>query len=544
MHFLVAEGHMYFHGSSDCKQDYTKAAALYSKAAQNGNAEGIYNLAIMTIKGQGVKINIKLGVEMLEKASKLPGFLDSPLPINENIGVKEAQHYLGLLHQHGVFYKKNLKKAKEYYEIAIKNGSGYSANNLGIMFLDGEGVERDLKKAEMLFLNAAGKQDPNAYMNLTKLYIYKKDPFKAEESHKKSKDRKNMYSIMEDSTITKAINELKIMYREYNVSDEELIEFEKNNGYFNCTSNSHDKINKNNKNLTKEERLDRYFKNQNESRKIISNIIEDEFAEFEKIPKDKFLIKEEIKTEKPSESAIKEKLFYCSEKFDPVKLMAEHAQNPSKTTERLIKCLENLNQVFDSLNFIDTQTKFSKNTQNYFRDENSSLLSEIILKIKIALEAEISICESLYKYKTLLEPLTDSIINKQLSNDLDIGARLLKFYLNFHQFETNIKFLKLCIHKYPKYSLFYFFLGSMMCYLGKYEDSLNIYEKGLRIDPKNTDILYNKAAACRIIQKSETIAAYEAFLSKADKKDRKYPEALYVISVYLSAESAKKFPVN
>ncbi|CAF1620986.1 unnamed protein product, partial [Adineta ricciae] len=44
----VLQGHKYEHGDIDCKQDYEQAAKYFAKAASQGNAEGLYNLARLT----------------------------------------------------------------------------------------------------------------------------------------------------------------------------------------------------------------------------------------------------------------------------------------------------------------------------------------------------------------------------------------------------------------------------------------------------------------------------------------------------------------
>ncbi|CAF4160407.1 unnamed protein product, partial [Rotaria magnacalcarata] len=47
----VVKGHKYEHGDIDVKQDYEQAAKYFAKAASQGNAEGMYNLARLTDRG-------------------------------------------------------------------------------------------------------------------------------------------------------------------------------------------------------------------------------------------------------------------------------------------------------------------------------------------------------------------------------------------------------------------------------------------------------------------------------------------------------------
>ncbi len=54
----VFEGHAYRDGSLKQKIDYKKAVMCYEKAAKVNNAEGIFNLAMMNLKGYCVTLNI------------------------------------------------------------------------------------------------------------------------------------------------------------------------------------------------------------------------------------------------------------------------------------------------------------------------------------------------------------------------------------------------------------------------------------------------------------------------------------------------------
>lgn len=46
--FICQEAHKYAKGAKDYPQNYKKAAKLFSKAASQGNAEGMYNLGLLT----------------------------------------------------------------------------------------------------------------------------------------------------------------------------------------------------------------------------------------------------------------------------------------------------------------------------------------------------------------------------------------------------------------------------------------------------------------------------------------------------------------
>ena len=161
----VVQGHKYEHGDIDVKQDYEQAAKYFAKAASQGNAEGIYNLARLTDRGLGVQKNHNLALKLFEQAA-----MQSPqhpkLKTLPNIGVAESEHCLGLRYAEGIGVQKNLAIAAQWYQRAVDHGSAESANNLALMHQGGIGVGKDLQKAKQLFELSARKGDSNAMMNL------------------------------------------------------------------------------------------------------------------------------------------------------------------------------------------------------------------------------------------------------------------------------------------------------------------------------------------------------------------------------------------
>ncbi|CAM4797371.1 unnamed protein product [Rotaria magnacalcarata] len=170
----VVKGHKYEHGDIDVKQDYEQAAKYFAKAASQGNAEGMYNLARLTDRGLGVEKDHNFALKLLEEAAaqppKHPIFNAFP-----NLGVAEAEHSLGLRYAEGVVVHKNLVAAAYWYERAVDHGSAQSANNLALMYLHGTGVDKDLDKAEQLLQLSARRGDPNAMLTLATLLCGKND---------------------------------------------------------------------------------------------------------------------------------------------------------------------------------------------------------------------------------------------------------------------------------------------------------------------------------------------------------------------------------
>ncbi len=129
----VWQAHEYRDGSKNVKQDYEKAALFYGKASKDGNPEAMYNLALMHMKGKGVKLDFKMAISLLKKASELSPFRNGEMKI-PNVGVAEALHALGLAYEEGAYVERNYPLAADYFEKAVKLNYANSANNLGILF--------------------------------------------------------------------------------------------------------------------------------------------------------------------------------------------------------------------------------------------------------------------------------------------------------------------------------------------------------------------------------------------------------------------------
>ncbi|CAF3902214.1 unnamed protein product, partial [Adineta steineri] len=170
----VVKAHKYEHGDIDVKQDYEQAAKYFAKAARQGNAEGIYNLARLADRGLGVKKDHNLALKLYEQAASLPP--KHPIfKVIPNLGVAEAEHALGLRYAEGISVHKDLPTAAYWYQRAMEHGSGPAANNLALMYLHGTGVDKNLEKAEQLLELASKRGDPNAMLTLAGLLLHKND---------------------------------------------------------------------------------------------------------------------------------------------------------------------------------------------------------------------------------------------------------------------------------------------------------------------------------------------------------------------------------
>lgn len=116
-------------------------------------------------------------------------------PILNNLfaaGHPEAVWILGVLYSNGWGVEKDLKKAFELYDYSAKKGSVNSLNNLGYFYLNGIYVEIDYSKAFVSFEECSKSFHPLGINNLAFMYLnglhVNKDPLLAIEMFIKSSD--------------------------------------------------------------------------------------------------------------------------------------------------------------------------------------------------------------------------------------------------------------------------------------------------------------------------------------------------------------------
>jgi TPR repeat protein len=110
------------------KQDYSKALFFLEKSAEKGNHGAQYHLGEMYHHGYGVKVDLGRARKLYDKAAT---------------GNEEYAYKVGMVY-HCDGELQDFSKAIECYE---KTESGYITIHLGILYLYGLGVERDLEKA-------------------------------------------------------------------------------------------------------------------------------------------------------------------------------------------------------------------------------------------------------------------------------------------------------------------------------------------------------------------------------------------------------------
>lgn len=166
----VVKGHEYRDGAVGVKQDYSSAAKYYMKGVGKGNAEAMYNMALLYQRGQGVEKNFQLAHSLLEDAATQSPTMTLMSQSVPRVGVAEAEHSLGFSYENGIFVEQSHYEAVCWYKKAVSHGSATAANNLGKCYLLGTGVKQDLKQAESFMLLAHKRSDYRAPYNLVILY--------------------------------------------------------------------------------------------------------------------------------------------------------------------------------------------------------------------------------------------------------------------------------------------------------------------------------------------------------------------------------------
>jgi hypothetical protein len=138
--------------------DVSVSIEYYEKAAAQGLREALFNLGNTYSHGIGVRADIAKAVIYYEQAALL-GDPDAML----NVAVAYVNGNGGI--------KKDLEKAMRYFHTAAEQGNSMVAwYNLGIMYLRGTGVSKDLVQSTNCFIKAADMGYPIAQQRVATCY--------------------------------------------------------------------------------------------------------------------------------------------------------------------------------------------------------------------------------------------------------------------------------------------------------------------------------------------------------------------------------------
>jgi TPR repeat protein len=125
-------GQMYAKGDR-VGQDFTQAAAWYSKAADQGLAQAQYELGLLAQSGQGVPQSDAQAAAWFRKAAEQ--------------GLAAAELSLGGLYDHGQGVAQDYAQAALWYNKAADQGLARAQYNLGSLFAQGQGVPQSYTEA-------------------------------------------------------------------------------------------------------------------------------------------------------------------------------------------------------------------------------------------------------------------------------------------------------------------------------------------------------------------------------------------------------------
>lgn len=111
-----------------------------------------------------------------------------------NAGTLEAQVFIGMLYRNGQGVEKDAKQAAYWFQKSAEQGDQYAQFYMGVMYDKGEGVEKDVKQAIYWYQKAARQGNSNSLYNLGLIYgkglVVEKDLNKATKYMKFACDRK------------------------------------------------------------------------------------------------------------------------------------------------------------------------------------------------------------------------------------------------------------------------------------------------------------------------------------------------------------------
>ncbi|CAL8108105.1 unnamed protein product [Orchesella dallaii] len=517
---LVSKGHQHAMGWGVPQNDL-KAFQYYEKAANAGNAEGIYNLGLCYAKPKGVSQDLSKAYDLYLRAANMPPDITSNIKM---IGVSQAQHSLGLMYEEGIYVERDYSQAVEWYTKAIENGSGNAANNLAIMYDKGKGVPRNAKKAEMYWNQAVIFKDPNAASSLIVYYANQMEPEKARAMFRTEQQlRNNEFTEHQFNDWLRSTQSGRLDRTQY---EDQVIAYEKEK-------------NLDIKGMTFLERLQRYMFSSN--------------PKIEKITND---MKEILSNEGSGGSM--NRLGFDESCIHHLSMLA---QQGSSTADGVLRAM-----------FISSELGDLMTDNEVFDERNKNIILNLLYEfVTLNLSNGMGLFvhpEGKITLKRVIGQIFDSKCDGR-QNEVDMKIRLCYVFLNkvfslkcedSYMEELLIQGIKM----YPENIHYYDLLSNLYGNRGAWKTALEWTEKGLLIFPDHVELLYSKAVLLRKLSNEDeagynfleaeeklekeglgaifadndkvkktsvefkkSIAAYKVYLGKAPYDHRKLPEAYY-----------------
>lgn len=139
---LLGRVHKFIAASFDGNIDHVCIRHL-EKSASYGNSWAQNQLGVRYLLGAGVSKDLEKAVGLFKLAAE-QNQVESCLNL---AWIYSSEAYSG----------KSLTESIRFYRVAIENGSPIAEYNLGLLYIDGVGVEKDCKKGFSLLKSAANK---------------------------------------------------------------------------------------------------------------------------------------------------------------------------------------------------------------------------------------------------------------------------------------------------------------------------------------------------------------------------------------------------
>jgi len=149
---MVYAGQMQASGQGVSAPDFVSAAKWFTKAADGQDADGMYFLAecyLSPDSSKGVLRNPRRAFELLTTAATLKNHT-------------RAMNSLGDIYKKGIpnVVEPDYAKAFDFFSKASAGGLLDAQGNLGVLYMNGQGVEKDAAKAAALFKDGAEQKNP------------------------------------------------------------------------------------------------------------------------------------------------------------------------------------------------------------------------------------------------------------------------------------------------------------------------------------------------------------------------------------------------
>ena len=146
--------------TNDIDAVMSKSFECFKKAADQGDANGLYNLGMCYLRGYGCQSDQSLAFKYLRASAEK--------------GHAEAINNIGGFYRDGIVVEKNLESAAKFFERSASLGNDYGQFNYALALQRGDGVDRDSARALDLFKQAAMRGNAEA-MNSYGMCFYTGD---------------------------------------------------------------------------------------------------------------------------------------------------------------------------------------------------------------------------------------------------------------------------------------------------------------------------------------------------------------------------------